>query len=97
MSPLDRSLQRLLKAAAQAPLDAPDSLPFGLEARTLAQWRSAPASDDFAPLAAFFRRAVIFASLITVLSMVWSSRDNGNPAAGAVALANYEIAMQLPP
>lgn len=97
MSPLDRSLQRLFKAAAQAPKEPPGPLPFALEARTLAQWRSAPVEDEFALLAALFRRAVICASLITVLSIAWSYRQSGNPAAGAVALANYEITLQWPP
>jgi len=97
MNPLDQSLGRLLKAAAQAPKPAPEPLPFNVEARVLAQWRSTAMEDEFAWLAGLFRRAVICAALVTVLSIVWSHRENTSTAAGVVALANYEINTHLPP
>ncbi len=97
MKRLDGRLQRLFEAAAQAPEETPGPLPFAVEAGVLGRWRSAPVEDDFARLAVVFRRAVICAGLIMVLSIVWNRRETASPAASAVALANYEINAHLPP
>ena len=97
MNPLDQSLWRLLQAAAQAPKPEPEPLPFTVEARVLAQWRARAMEDEFAWLAAMFRRAVICASAVMVLSIVWSDQEKPSAAAGVMELANYEINAHLPP
>jgi len=60
MKPLDRSLQKLLEAAARAPGEASEGPSFALETRVLAQWRSLEVENEFAQLANLFRRAVAF-------------------------------------
>jgi hypothetical protein len=97
MNPIDRSLQRLLNAAARAPGEAPGPLPPALERRTLAQWRSAATEDEFAPFAGLYRQAAICAVLIMTLSAGWTWFQSRSEAAGAVALANYALTIQEPP
>jgi hypothetical protein len=97
MSSLDHSLQRLFKAAAQAPREAPGPLPSAWACRTLAQWRSTAGEDESALLAALFWRGVVCASLVMVLSMGWSCMGNDGAGAGAKALANYALTIQLLP
>jgi len=78
----DEALQRLLKAAAQATPERADAPPLGLETRVLAQWRATGMDDESVSLFAFFRRAVIGASLVLVLSAAWSLTRSGGSAAG---------------
>jgi hypothetical protein len=93
----DHSLQRLLRSAAQAPKDAPASPPVALEAGVLAQWRNAEAGDDYAFLVNLFRRAVVFASLIMVLSIAGSWLAHINESPSKTTLANYALTVQLRP
>jgi len=98
MNPLDHSLNRLLQAAAQAPKQTPVRPPFTLEARVLAQWRSAANEDEFAFLAKLFRHAVIYAGFVMLLSIGWNYLgSHGSEAASATALAEYAMTMKLPP
>lgn len=97
MNPLDQSLDRLFKAAAQASEPEPEWPSYHLETRVLAAWRAQERPDEFALLVGLFRRAVICAGVIMVLSIVWSHREKPNPAVSVVALANYEINTHLPP
>ena len=96
MNPLDHSFERLLKAAAKAQKEISEPVPFAVEARVLAQWRAAEAEDDFAILVILFRRAVIFAIVIMVLSGTWNYFGTKSEAS-TLALASYAIKMQLPP
>jgi hypothetical protein len=98
MKPTDETMQRLLNAAAKAPLEAPAAPPLGLETRLLAQWRAGAADDDAASLFAFFRHAMVGASLVLVLSAVWSlSQPTGSTAGDEAALLNYEFQQGLTP
>ena len=63
----------------------------------LGRWRAGAAEEQPDWLAVVFRRAVIGAALIMVLSILWSSRETPSPADSAVAWANYEIIAHLPP
>jgi hypothetical protein len=74
MKPTDESLQRLLNAAAKTAAEAPAAPPLGLETRVLANWRAGRADDESASLFAFFRHAMVGASLVLVLSAAWSLR-----------------------
>jgi hypothetical protein len=96
MKPIDHSLRRLFKAANQIPKPLIEPMPHDLETRVLAQWRSQPSENEFA-LAGLFRRAVICAGLVMILSIVWGSQGSTSAAASVVALANYEINTHLPP
>ena len=96
MNPIDQSLRRLFKAAATAPKPIADSMPFGFATGVLARWRSRPDENEFA-LARLFRRAILCAGLVMILSIVWGSQGNTKAAASVVALANCEINSHLPP
>ncbi|MFO1475868.1 MAG: hypothetical protein U1F98_04370 [Verrucomicrobiota bacterium] len=89
-------LDRLLRSAKRAKPAVPDSLPFGLEARVLSEWRRAPAAEDVS-LALLFRRAIVCASLIMALSAgcYWVSRLQESPS--KTVLTNYVLTVQLEP
>jgi len=97
MKSFEPMLQRLLKTAAAAPKETTGAPPFGLETRVLAHWRSGAPEEDFTSLAIIFHRAVICAATILVASAGWTWFENRQDAAGAMALANYTITIQLKP
>ena len=98
MKPTDETLQRLLKAAAKAAPESADAPPLGLETRVLAQWRAAGTDDESVSLFAFFRRAMLGAGLVLVLSAAWSLTRSGGSATGdEAALLDYDIQMSLNP
>ena len=92
----DERLEWLLKAAAKAGPGAAVEPPLGLETRVLTQWRAGRAEDDFTSLFAFFRHALVGASLVLALSAVWSlSRPAAGVAGDEATLLNYDIQMSL--
>ena len=94
MKPADPMLQRLLNAAAKAALETPSAPPLGLETRVLAHWRTAEA--DF--LFAFFRRAMVCATVVFLFSATWSLTWPGSDmTADEAILANYDVQMSLTP
>jgi hypothetical protein len=98
MKPTDQSLQRLLNAAAKAAPETAAAAPLGLETRVLANWRAADTDDESVSLFAFFRRAVLAASLVLVLSAAWSFTQSGGGAIGEEgARFDYNIQMSLNP
>jgi hypothetical protein len=98
MEPTDQPLQRLLEVAAKALPEPAAAPPFEIEAHVLAHWRAAAPDDESVSLFAFFRRAMLSASLVLLLSAAWSlTRPNANPAGDEAALLDYEIQMSLNP
>ena len=98
MKPTDQTLRRLLQAAAKAAPEAVDAPPLGLETRVLANWREGGAEDESVSLFAFFRRAVLGAGLVLVLSAAWSLSQIGSNATGdEAARLDYNIQMSLNP
>jgi hypothetical protein len=98
MKPNDEKLERLLAAAAKAAPHTHDAPPLGLETRVLAQWRAEGAEDDVIPVFAFFRRAVLGASLVLALCAAWSLTQIGASATGdEAAQLDYNIQMSLNP
>jgi hypothetical protein len=91
------ALSRLFKAAKHSQRGTPDSMPFALESRILARWRSAMPEDESLLLATLFRRAVAFATLIMVVSIGWSRMGDASEVVGADALASLEKAIQVVP
>jgi len=95
MNPIDRGLNRLFKAAAQAPKPGPEEVPFGLETRVMAEWRASlrPESGDI--FVAWFRRAAIGACLLAVASLAWNYHDLTNGEKGiSEELAIADASMQ---
>ena len=99
MKSLEHSLQRLLKAAGRAGANRaiPGHPPFALETAVIRQWRSAAVEDDWASVAAVFRRAVVCSGLVMMLIAGWSWFQARTPEAGASELAAYAMTIQLPP
>jgi hypothetical protein len=98
MNPTDAKLQKLLDAATKATSEPAVAPPLGLETRVLAQWRAGTVDDDSASLFAFFRHAMVGASLVLALSAVWSLTNSGASAAGdEAALFDYDLQASLTP
>lgn len=98
MKATNRMLQRLFDAAAKAPSEPVTPLPFGLETRVLADWRAGEPEDESLPLFAFLRRAILGASLVLALSVVWSLTHLSALSAGDEATRlDYQIQMSLNP
>ena len=98
MKPTHKTLQRLLTAAAKAPSGVPTAPPLGLETRVLAQWRAARADDDSVSVFAFFRHAVVGASLVLALCAAWSFIQTSGSVTGEEATRlDYDIQMSLNP
>jgi hypothetical protein len=93
----EHMLKRLLKSAGQSQRESSDEMPFTTEARILAGWRSAAPGEDWTGLAVFFRRAVICAVLVVVMSAGWSEFSNAREVPGAIALANLAQEIQIVP
>lgn len=89
-------LKRLLKAA-RSQRETPAEIPFPLEARILAGWRSSVAEEDWAGMVSYFRRAVACAVLVMVVSIGWSQFTSAREVPGAVALENLAQAVQIVP
>lgn len=98
MSELDPELQRLLRAASAADIDAPAEMPFGFDTRVLATWRSLR-SEKGADLWAFartFRRVATGAMVVTVCAGAgawWQlqASDDLDEAGNAYAMADGVI------
>lgn len=95
MKPVDRSLQKLLKAAARAPREPAEPAPFALEAAVIAQLCNTAPEDEFARLVPLFRYAMVFGLVMMLLSGAWNYFEGQNNS-GATALASYALT-QLPP
>ena len=95
MNQSDQTLRRLLATAAKAPVEWPESPPYGFESAIIAKWKAVRQEGEVAPLLGVFRYAMIAAIVVMTLSAVWNRIDA--PADGdATALARYAL-MQLPP
>src|SRR5438552_6951179 len=90
-------LQRLLKAARKSQRETPEEMPFPLEARILAGWRSGVPTEDWTGMVIYFRRAVACAVLVMVVSIGWSELTSAREVPGATALENLAQAVQIVP
>lgn len=95
MNPSSSPLDRLLKAAAQAPhKEQLASLPFPAEARVLAAWRSSR-SENLTWAARWLQAGLATAALTAVLALVmtWSSIRPDPQDEYAVANATLYVAV----
>ena len=93
----EQALRRLLKAARRSQTEGRESLPFALETRVLVQWRRGEVEDDSALLMSLFRRAVICASVVMVVSIGWSQFSAAREVPGAAVLAKLEQVIPVGP
>ena len=76
MNPVDRQLDRLLKAAATAPERGAEAPSLAVERRVLSEWRARRgATGDWSELLAVFRRGLAFATLVAVAAIVVTLRE----------------------
>ncbi len=90
-------LKRLFKAAGQSRRETPEAMPFALEARIIAGWRSSVADEDWVGMVSYFRRAVACAVLVMVVSIGWSQFRDAHEVPGALALSNLVQVAQIVP
>ena len=103
MNDLDRRLGRLLRNAASAPTPAASAglplapaapaLPFAVEARVLAAWRTSRAegSGEIAGLLRFFRYGFACACAVAIVAVGLSWRGVQSEATDEFALTNAEM------
>jgi hypothetical protein len=65
-------LDRLLKSAAQAPPRPVGELPFTVQTRVLAHWRGGVDEDAGVDILAVFRRGLVLAGALSVLTVAVS-------------------------
>ena len=97
MNSEDNMLKRLFKAANQTHPETQDAMPFPLQARILAGWRSLAPESESLVLVGMFRKAVICGVLIMVVSIGWSQLRDTHEVPGSVALVNLEKVIQVVP
>ena len=94
MNDLDRQFGRLLRNAATVPKsDDGPVLPFAVEARVLAAWRTSRAegSGEIAGLLRFFRYGFACACAIAIVAVGLSWRGVQSEATDEFALSNAEM------
>jgi hypothetical protein len=97
MKGLDHSLDRLLRSAARTPGSTPESQAFAVEMKVLANWRAGEVAEDGVFLLDLFRRAVVFAGFVMVLSLACGWLVNISESPSKTTLANYALTVQLRP
>lgn len=98
MNKADHDLQRLYKAAAQAAREIPAEVPFDLERRVLALWRSGAAAVDefFSPLP-LYRRALAFACALVVAALAFYCWELSQPPSDEVVIINSPVSLTYLP
>lgn len=95
MNPIDRQLNRLFKAASQAPNPGPEAASFALETRVMADWRASLRAESGDVFVAWFGRAAIGACLLALLSLALNYHELTNGESGVSAeLAIADSSMQ---
>ena len=100
MNPIDDQLNRLFRAAAQAPGTQASAVPFGLETRALAAWRASRSRESSIWDMALLVRGLIVASVIMAFSflpVLKSSDTTTNPFAEFVQLTDTTVASDETP
>jgi hypothetical protein len=94
MNKSDHDLKRLYKAAAQAPKDISDEVPFDLERRVLALWRSGAAAVDefFSPLP-LYRRGLAFACVLVVAALAFYCWESSQQPSDEVVIINSSVSI----
>ena len=98
MNKSDHDLKRLFKAAAQAPRAFCAEMPFDLERRVLALWRSgAAAMDDFFSPLPLYRRALAFACALVIVAFAFYCWDLSEQPSDDVVIINSPVTLNYLP
>jgi hypothetical protein len=98
MNKASHDLKRLCKAAAQAAREIPVEVPFELERRVLALWRSGAAAVDefFSPLP-LYRRALAFACALVVAALAFYAWEFSQAPSDEVVIINTPVSLTYLP
>jgi hypothetical protein len=88
---------RLLKAARQAPTEAPAEMPLGFDTRVIAEWRAGREHGELLPWAVLLRGALACSALIMVVSLLMNYQALRDREPGPMAIADAAIQVSLLP
>jgi hypothetical protein len=96
MNPVDKTLDRLLRAAAQAPPAPQDEvLPMDWENRVLSEWKRTPKDSDWTESLRVLRQGLVLASLIMLTSLLFSLTQLSGDSGDEWAYARISVSMAL--
>jgi hypothetical protein len=90
MRTTDKHLERLFKAAAGSQ-EAGSTVPYSLQARILAQWRSPRNADEAVPLLSLFRAGLLCSCLLLLLTAAVSVHRLNQASHDFLATSNAMI------
>ena len=92
----DQRLNRLLAAARMSsPSEPAGAMPGPLQTRILAHWRAGPLRTW--SLAFVLRGGLALAAVLMLACIVWSIEAAGDDPPSEIALANYELRVDVMP
>jgi hypothetical protein len=91
----DHSLDRLLRSAGQAPAHAGEEVPFGFATRVVAGWMAASPGDVTGLQALWFRRSLLAALAVMLVSVGWSYKTDVTAPNEDMAIASYATPADL--
>ncbi len=99
MDDVDLTLDRLLRAGAQAGDEAEREIPFGFDTRVVALWRASASNGN--GLARLLQRVALVASAVIVVAgaaafrEIKKSREIGEPLTNEFAIADSAIQSEI--
>ena len=97
MNPVGDQLNRLLKAAAQAPRAETRAAMFALETRVIAGWRASSRDESGEMLLTLCRRAAVFACCLALASLAWNYLELKGQAGDELAAAESSMRIGVNP
>lgn len=98
MKQRDVRLNRLFDTARLAmPPNRPGAMPLHLKRRVIARWRAEGAEERNPGVAWVFRGALACSALVMLATIVWSLAELTQDPADDVAIANYELRVDVMP
>ena len=92
MNPIDRKLNRLLRAAAQAPpRPLPSAVPFTTEAHVLARWRAGRSEVESLGAVLLFRRGFAVACALAAVMGLFSLTQGSDTETDFWTLSNATV------
>jgi hypothetical protein len=91
MNSMDDQLDRLLKAASEAPARIDATVPFGLETRVRTAWRERFTGGTWSPALLFRGLGLAFAILLACLLPLVEKTASVNPASDYLQLADSTV------
>ena len=96
MKNFDPSLDRLLRAAAQARPAVAQEPPFGFTTRVVSGWLAAAGRERMGLETLWFRRAFLCGVAVMALSVGWSFKMDTSAANDELSIASYDASADLP-